>query len=76
MIKPAITLSELIKEVEILVKKDKMTYAEAIIEICNKREIEPEDMAKLMRKKSPLKNKLEAEAKSRNIIKSNTATLF
>jgi hypothetical protein len=51
-----------------------MTYAEAICDICEKQQIDPADMAKLVN--GPLKVKLEAEAKSRNIIKSNTATLF
>jgi len=73
-IKPSITKDDLRIRVEQLVHKDKMTYAEAICDICEKQQIDPVDMAKLVN--GPLKIKLEAEAKSRNIIKSNTATLF
>jgi len=51
-----------------------MTYTEAIIEICEKKEIDPEDIAKLV--KGPLKNKLEVEAMNLNIIKRTTTTLF
>ena len=75
VIKPKLTLAELIKEVEFLVKTDGMSYAESIIEICEQRELEPEDVAKLV-KKGPLKNKLEVEAIKRNIVKSSTASLF
>lgn len=75
VIKPKLTLAELIKEVEFLVKNDGMSYAESIIEICEQRELEPEDVAKLV-KKGPLKNKLEVEAIKRNIVKSSTASLF
>jgi hypothetical protein len=74
-IKTKLTLSELIEKVEFLVRKDNMSYTEAICEICEQKELEPEDVAKLI-KKGPLKNKLEVEATKRNIVKSNTSTLF
>jgi len=74
-IKTKLTLVELIELVEFLVKKDNMSYSEAICEICEQRQLEPEDVAKLI-KKGPLKNKLEVEAMKRNIVKSSTATLF
>jgi hypothetical protein len=74
-IKTKLTLIELIELVEFLVKKDNMSYSEAICEICEQRQLEPEDVAKLI-KKGPLKNKLEVEAMKRNIVKSSTATLF
>lgn len=74
-IKTKLTLVELIELVEFLVRKDNMSYTEAIVEICEQRELEPEDVAKLI-KKGPLKNKLEVEATRRNIVKSNTSTLF
>ena len=73
-IKPSITKEELRLQVEKLVAHDGMTYTEAIIEICERKEIDPEDMAKLV--KGPLKNKLEVEAMDRNIIKRTTGTLF
>ena len=74
-IKTKLSLAELIELVEFLVKKDNMSYTEAICEICEQRQLEPEDVAKLI-KKGPLKNKLEVEAMKRNIVKSSTATLF
>ena len=75
IIKPKITLAELIEKVDFLVKNDNMSYAESIVEICEQLELEPEDVAKLV-KKGPLKNKLEVEAMNRNIIKRTTASLF
>ena len=74
IIKPAITKEQLRFEVEKLVYGDGMTYTESIIEICEQKEIDPEDMAKLV--KGPLKNKLEVEAMDRNIIKRTTTKLF
>jgi hypothetical protein len=74
-IRTKLTLPELIEKVEFLVRKDNMTYTEAIIEVCEQKELEPEDVAKLI-KKGPLKNKLEVEATKRNIVQSNTSTLF
>lgn len=74
IIKPAITKEQLRLEVEKLVHGDGLSYTESIIEVCNRKEIDPEDMAKLV--KGPLKSKLEVEAMDRNIIKRTTSTLF
>lgn len=74
VIKPSITKEELRIQVEKLVAHDRMTYTESIIEICERRQIDPADIAKLV--KGPLKLKLEAEAMDRNIIKRTTGTLF
>ena len=74
VIKASITKEELRLQVEKLVAHDKMTYAEGIIEICERMRIDPEDMAKLV--KGALKLKLEAEAMDRNIIKRTTSYLF
>jgi molybdopterin-binding protein len=71
---PAITREQLRVQVERLVHGDGLTYTEALIEICENREIDPEDIAKIV--KGPLKNKLEVEAVDRNIIKSDTAELY
>ena len=73
-IKPSITKEELRLQVEKLVSHDGMAYTEAIIEICERKQIDPADMAKLV--KGPLKLKLEVEAMDRNIIKRTTSTLF
>ena len=74
VIKPSITKEELRIQVEKLVSQDAMTYTEAIIEICERKQIDPADVAKLV--KGPLKLKLEVEAMDRNIIKRTTGTLF
>lgn len=74
VIKPSITKEDLRNQVELLVHKDEMTYAEAICEICEGRMIDPQDITRLIT--GPLKAKLEAEAMNRNIIKTNTAKLF
>ena len=64
-IKPSITREDLRIRVDQLVHKDKMTYAEAICDICEKQQIDPADMARLVN--GPLKLKLEAEAKKAKI---------
>lgn len=71
---PSITREQLRLQVERLVHGDGLTYTEALIEICENKEIDPEDIAKIV--KGPLKNKLEVEAIGRNIIKSDTAELY
>lgn len=63
--------NELIDATESLVKYEGMDYREAIIYICEKRNIEPEDIAKLIT--GSLKEKLKAEAERHNYLpKSNT----
>jgi len=74
VITPSITKDALRNQVELLVHKDKMTYAEAICEICEGLMIDPQDIKILIT--GPLKAKLEAEAIDRNIIKNNTTKLF
>lgn len=74
VITPSITKDDLRNQVELLVHKDKMTYAEAICEICEGLMIDPQDITRLVT--GPLKAKLEAEAMDRNIIKNNTTKLF
>lgn len=73
-ITPSITKDDLKNQVEILVQKDEMTYAEAICEICEGLMIDPSDIKRIIT--GPLKAKLEAEAIDRNIIKSDTGKLF
>lgn len=73
-IKPVITYSELRLLVERYVITDKMSYTEAVIEVCNERNIEIEDIGRIIR--GPLKAKLEAEAMSKNIIKRTTTYLM
>jgi hypothetical protein len=73
-IKPVIDIKRLHERVQKYVIKDNMSYTEAIIEVCEQLDIEPQDMAKII--KGPLKDKLAAEAQDRNIIKSKTAKLL
>jgi hypothetical protein len=73
-IKTAITFDELRLKVEKYVQLDKMSYTEAIIDICQDKDIDPVDIAKIIR--GPLKEKLEAEAMELNIIKRTTAYLM
>lgn len=75
IVKPVLTPKTLSDRASFLVEHDKMSYTEAIVEVCKEMELEPEDVAKLVRK-GPLKEKLQAEAMNRNIIKRTTATLF
>jgi hypothetical protein len=63
---PVYTKEKLTKDVEALVKRDHMTYLEAIIHVCDDLEIEAEDMAKIV--SGPLRDKLEAEAQRNNIL--------
>lgn len=75
LITPVITKHDLTIRVEGLVKSDGVSYVEAIIQVCEELDIDPEDMAKLV--VGPLRDKLEAEAQRNNIIpRSNTGTLF
>ncbi len=67
---------QFISEVETLVRRDEMGYAEAIIHICQERGFDPEDMTAFITK--PLREKLKIEAINNNILrnkKSNTAKL-
>jgi hypothetical protein len=71
-----LTKEQFIREVETLVRRDEMGYAEAIIYICQERGFDPEDMTSFITK--PLKEKLKIEAINNNILrskKSNTAKL-
>jgi hypothetical protein len=74
LVVPTITKADLVADVMYLVNTDFMGYAEAVCHICEDRGIDPSDIAKVV--DGPLKNKLEAEAIKKNIIKSNTIKLF
>ena len=62
----AFTKKQLAEKVCILVHTDGMKYSEALLEVCEQNEIDPHDIAKLV--KGPLKDKLEAEAMRYNVI--------
>ena len=63
---PVLTKQQLSAKVERLVSEDHMTYLEAIIQICDETEIDPDDMASLV--VGSLRDKLEAEAQRNNIL--------
>ena len=62
----AFTKKSLAEKVCMLVLKDGLKYSEALLEICEQYDIDPHDIAKLV--KGPLKAKLEAEAMRYNSI--------
>lgn len=66
LVEPIITKQELSIRAERLVRSDHLTYVEAIIQICNDLDVDPEDIAKMVT--GPLKDKLEAEAQRSNIL--------
>ncbi len=71
----AFTKKSLAERVCLLVLKDGLKYSEALLEICEEYEIDPHDIAKLV--KGPLKAKLEAEAMRYNSIpNTNGNTLY
>ena len=58
--------SKFSKMIEEAVVKKKLSYMDAILDICEKNDIEPEDVRKFV---SPIiKDKLEAEAMSLNLL--------
>lgn len=63
----AITKQKLIDEVEFLVRADDLTYVEALMQVCEEYDIEPEDIGKMI--DGPLKIKMEAESVQLNRIK-------
>ena len=70
----ALSERQLILKAEAYVANGEMNYVQAICEICREYQIDPEDIAEMI--KGPLKERLEVEAITLGIIKSNTATLF
>ena len=62
----AFTKKSLAEKLCLLVHQDGMKYSEALLEVCEQNEIDPHDIAKLV--KGPLKAKLEAEAMRYNVI--------
>ena len=70
-----LTKSKFTKMVEDTVNELKLTYMDAILYLCEKNQLEPEDMKKFV---SPIiKDKLEAEAMQLNFLpKQNTLDAF
>ncbi len=53
-------------EVESYIRKNEVSYIEAVLEVCNQQEIEPEVAAKLLTQ--PIIEKLEAEGRDFNML--------
>ena len=69
------TQRSLAQKVCMLVHSDGLKYSEALLEVCEEHEIDPHDIAKLV--KGPLKAKLEAEAmRYNNIPNTNGNSLY
>ena len=68
MLNDILTKQKLLEMVEMLVRTENLTYMEAILHVCEQREIDPLDIGKLV---SPhLKEKIEVEAMRKNMIPS------
>ena len=66
MIEDFLSKSKFSKMIEEAVVQKKLSYMDAILDICEKNDIEPEDVRKFV---SPIiKDKLEAEAMSLNLL--------
>jgi hypothetical protein len=73
LIVPAITKQSLALKVETYVRQDGLTYVEAILQVCDELDIDPEDIAKMVA--GPLRDKVEAEAQRTNVLP-KPASLF
>jgi hypothetical protein len=61
--------------VENLVAKEKMTYIEAVLHVCEERGLDPADVSRLIN--APIKAKLEVEGMAANLLpKPNTLNSF
>ena len=69
----AITKSELINNVCELVEHDNLSYIEAIIEVCDRLDIEYEDIVSIV-KHTPLKEKIKEEAIRNHNMKAKVRT--
>jgi hypothetical protein len=75
MLENLLTKSSLVIIVEKLVHVEKMTYMEAVLHVCEERQIDPLDIGKLIA--PSIKAKIEAEAMDSNLLpKSNSLGSF
>jgi hypothetical protein len=66
MLNDILTKQKFLELIDSLVSTEKLTYMEAILQICEEREIDPLDIGKLI---TPhLKEKIEVEAMQKNMI--------
>ena len=66
--------SEFTKLVEKAVRDDHMTYMDAVLNICDKNSIDPEDVKKFI--STSIKDKIEAEAMRLNFLPKGNTLLF
>lgn len=75
MLENLLTKTSLAALVENLVHSEKMTYTEAVLHVCEERQIDPSDVGKLIA--PTIKSKIEAEAMKVNLLpKSNSLDTF
>lgn len=75
MLDNLLTKASFTQIVEDLVRKEQMTYIEAILHLCEERGIDPSDVGKLVT--PAIKSKLEAEGMAANLLpKSNSLNSF
>lgn len=60
--------------IENAVLKKKMTYMDAVLDVCEKNSIEPEDVKKFI--SAPIRDKIEAEAMNLNYLPKGNTLLF
>ncbi len=69
-----LTKSEFTKLVESFVLSKKMTYFEAVLQVCDENGIDPQDSKRFI--SNPIQEKLEAEAMKLNLIPRGTELNF
>lgn len=69
-----LTKSEFSKLVEKNVLESKMTYMEAVLEVCEEHGIDPEDVRKFV--SAPIQEKIEGEAMRLNLIPRSNELFF
>ena len=60
--------------IENAVIKKKMSYMDAVLDVCEKNDIDPEDVKKVI--STPIKDKIEAEAMRLNCLPKGNTLLF
>lgn len=69
-----LTKAQFTKIVESNVLKKKMSYMDAVLEACTENKIDPEDVKKFV--SSPIKDKMESEAMTLNLIPKGNQLVF
>ena len=67
--------SEMILEIEKLVKNSKLDYIDAVIDYCEKNNLEVETMAEIIKQNAAIKSKIQIEAENLKMVKRSSARL-